>query len=52
MTSPLATGRPIKRGLLGRKKMPIVGLRESTWRMLKKMRLTLALVASAISTMI
>jgi hypothetical protein len=47
--SPLATGRPIKRGLLGRKETPIVGLRESTWKMLKKMRLMQVRVASAIS---
>jgi hypothetical protein len=37
MTSPLVMGRPIKRGLLWRKETPIIGLGESTWRMLKKM---------------
>jgi hypothetical protein len=52
MMSPLATGRPIKRGSLGRKETPIVGLGESTWRIPKKMRLTQARVASAISTAI
>jgi hypothetical protein len=50
--SPLVTGRPIKRGLLGRKETLIAGLRESTWRMLKRMQLTHARVASAISIVI
>jgi hypothetical protein len=45
-------GRPIKRGLLGRKETPIVGLGESTWRTLKKMRLMQPWVASAMSAVI
>jgi hypothetical protein len=45
-------GRPIKGGLLRRKETPIDGLEESTWRMLKKMRLKQTWVASAISTVI
>jgi hypothetical protein len=52
MTSPLATGRSIKRGLLGRKETPIVGLGESTWKMVKKMWLTQARVATVISAAI
>jgi hypothetical protein len=51
-TIPRATGRPIKRGLLGRKETPIVGHGESTWKMLKKMRLTQPQVASMIFAMI
>jgi hypothetical protein len=40
--SPIAMGRPIKIGSLKRKEMLTVGLRESTWRMPKRMRLTQA----------
>jgi hypothetical protein len=49
---PLATGKPIKRGLLGRKETLIIGLKESTWRTLKKMQLMQPWVASAISATI
>jgi hypothetical protein len=49
---PPATGRPIKRGSLGRKETLIVGLRESTWRMPKRMRLTQAQVANTIFAVI
>jgi hypothetical protein len=49
---PPHNGRPIKRGLLGRKETPIVGLGESTWKMLKTMWLTQARVASVISVVI
>jgi hypothetical protein len=49
---PLATGRPIKRGLLRRKETPTIRLRESTWRMPKRMRLTQARVANTISAVI
>jgi hypothetical protein len=52
MMSPLTTGRPIKRGLLGRKETLTVGLRELTWRMPKRMWLTQARVASTIFAMI
>jgi hypothetical protein len=37
--SPLATGKLIKRGLLEKKETPIVGLKESTWKTLKRMQL-------------
>jgi hypothetical protein len=37
---PLMMGRPIKRGSLRRKETSIIGLRESTWRMSERMRLT------------
>jgi hypothetical protein len=49
MTSPLTTGKPIKRGLPKKKETPIVGLGESTWKTLKKMK---PRVASAISAVI
>jgi hypothetical protein len=51
-TSPLAMGKSIKRGPLERKETLIVGLRESTWRTLKKMQLMQLRVASAISVVI
>jgi hypothetical protein len=38
--SPLAMGRPIKRGSLGKKETLIEGLGELAWRMLKRMWLT------------
>jgi hypothetical protein len=49
---PLAMERPIKRGSLRRKETPTTGLIESTWRMPKRMLLTQAQVASAISVVI
>jgi hypothetical protein len=45
-------GRLIKRGLLRRKETLIIGLGESTWKTLKKMRLTQPRVASVISAAI
>jgi hypothetical protein len=47
--SPLATGKPIKRGLPEKKETPIIGLRELTGKTLKKMQ---PRVASAISAVI
>jgi hypothetical protein len=39
-TNPRAMGRLIKIGLLRKKEMPIIGLGESTWKTLNKMRQT------------
>jgi hypothetical protein len=47
-TSPLATGKPFKRVLPEKKEMPIVGLGESTWKMLKKMQPRMASVISVV----
>jgi hypothetical protein len=52
MMSPLAMEKPVKRGLPEKKETSIVGLKESTWKTLKKMQPMQPQVASTISTVI